>query len=298
MANKRDKKGKSQKKLIYFFQNTSMAHLFHQKLQQRKPNQRPRMRSTTQRNRYTKETEQKKYCKVCHKAGKSEKEYTSHFTKSVPGDKGIVVCPTILRNLCNKCNKYGHFADFCKEARDFCKEGSRDMRREPMYRDSRKEVPQEKAAPPSYEEMFPAIGEEPSCRKKRTREVTKNTGAYSVLGADSDDEDEVSVRQPMRIAPRTTLNFKKAIEKEVPKPKEEEPTFGGEMTVLSYGRNTGFVKQEPVANDYEPWEYEADEYDEYDNEEYYENQFDMDEVDRRIAERESRMHNYVEDEDW
>ena len=284
-----------------------MAQLFPPKRYQRKQNNEPRMRSSTQnnqRNRYTKETVQKKYCKVCHKAGKSEKEYTSHFTKSVPGDKGIVVCPTILRNRCVKCNNYGHFADFCKESRDFCKE-SRDfckqtsrVKTEPIHRDSHKDVLQEKAAP-TYEEMFPAIGEEPSCGKKRTREIPKNTGAYSVLDADSDDEHESSVRQHKIIAPRTTLNFKKAIEKEAPIPKEEEPTFGGEMTVLSYGRemkSVRFGKQEDVANDDESWDYEEDE---YDNEEYYENQFDMDEVDRRITDRDSRMYNYADDEeDW
>ena len=54
-----------------------------------------------------------KFCGVCKNIGKSEAEYTSHYTKSVPGSKGIVVCPTILHNKCNKCQQIGHFPDHC-----------------------------------------------------------------------------------------------------------------------------------------------------------------------------------------
>jgi hypothetical protein len=57
------------------------------------------------------ETEQKKFCSVCQKAGKSEREYTSHFTKSVPGPKGIVICPTILFSECTFCHQRGHWAN-------------------------------------------------------------------------------------------------------------------------------------------------------------------------------------------
>jgi len=56
-------------------------------------------------------SETKKYCGVCHKAG--AKDYESHFTKSVPGPNGIVICPTILNSICKCCGKYGHFSDHC-----------------------------------------------------------------------------------------------------------------------------------------------------------------------------------------
>ena len=246
------------------------------------------MRSTTQnnqRNRYTKETEQKKYCSVCHKAGKTEKEYTSHFTKSVPGDKGIVVCPTILRNLCNKCNKYGHFADYCKESRDYCKGKPYVERHVSATATVKPEVP-------TYEEVFPAIGEEPTCGKKRVREVSKNMGGYNILG---DDNDDTSVRRTTKVAPRTTLNFKKAIETEPPKPKEEEPTFGGVMTILSNSRpmkHIQFDEEKPL----HLHEAKYEEEDDYYEEEYYEEEFDMEEIDRRISERDARVYNYDEEE--
>jgi len=56
----------------------------------------------------------KKFCGVCHKAGSSD--YESHFTKSVPGPNGIVICPTILNSMCKCCGKYGHFSDHCPTA--------------------------------------------------------------------------------------------------------------------------------------------------------------------------------------
>jgi hypothetical protein len=59
------------------------------------------------------ENTEKKFCGVCQKAGLSEKEYTSHFTKSVPGPHGTVICPTILKNECSFCFQFGHFKSAC-----------------------------------------------------------------------------------------------------------------------------------------------------------------------------------------
>jgi len=55
----------------------------------------------------------KPFCKVCHDAGKSEKEYTSHFVKSAPGPNSKVVCPTLLAQECRFCFQGGHTAGYC-----------------------------------------------------------------------------------------------------------------------------------------------------------------------------------------
>ncbi len=54
-----------------------------------------------------------KFCSVCKNAGKSEKEYTSHFPKSSNGPEGVVICPTILNNECSYCHKLGHYKQQC-----------------------------------------------------------------------------------------------------------------------------------------------------------------------------------------
>ncbi len=54
-----------------------------------------------------------KFCSVCKNAGKSEKDYTSHFPKSSNGPDAVVICPTILNNECSYCHKLGHFKQQC-----------------------------------------------------------------------------------------------------------------------------------------------------------------------------------------
>jgi hypothetical protein len=61
----------------------------------------------------TKIVAQKPFCKVCHDAGKSESEYTSHFVRSDLGPKGKVVCPTLLSLECRYCFEKGHTVSFC-----------------------------------------------------------------------------------------------------------------------------------------------------------------------------------------
>lgn len=56
----------------------------------------------------------KKYCKVCHDAGKSESEYTSHFTRASPEPNSKVICPTLLSLECRYCSKKGHTVKYCK----------------------------------------------------------------------------------------------------------------------------------------------------------------------------------------
>jgi hypothetical protein len=59
------------------------------------------------------------YCKVCHDAGRSRSEYTSHFVKDQPGPNGKVVCPTLLNQHCRICNKPGHTSSYCSQYRSY-----------------------------------------------------------------------------------------------------------------------------------------------------------------------------------
>jgi hypothetical protein len=71
----------------------------------------------------------KPFCKVCHDAGKSVAEYTSHFVRSVPGPKGKVICPTLLSQGCTYCHKNGHTVKFCSELKKRNKQFNRNQRR-------------------------------------------------------------------------------------------------------------------------------------------------------------------------
>jgi hypothetical protein len=56
----------------------------------------------------------KALCQVCKDAGKTEKEYTSHFVRDKPGPDGVTVCPLLLSLNCRRCGKKGHTFKYCK----------------------------------------------------------------------------------------------------------------------------------------------------------------------------------------
>jgi hypothetical protein len=74
----------------------------------------------------------KKFCKVCHDAGKSESEYTSHFVRSSTASDGVIVCPTLLATNCRYCGKNGHTIKFCSELKEKKKAEERGAKRASM----------------------------------------------------------------------------------------------------------------------------------------------------------------------
>lgn len=225
------------------------------------PNQPNQLSIMNSMNRFT--TSEKKLCGVCKKAGKSEKEYTSHFIKSVAGPNGIVVCPTILQNRCFKCNQMGHFSDHCKNATI-----SKNRKMQEPIVSSTKIVG--KKQEPTYDDMFPPLTNDNITGKKRDR----NNGFTELRNIDTEKE----------IVPKSTMNFKKAIDTVII---HKEPAFPHKMTVLNG------TKEEPkqtVINNHL--------YDNYVGEEEWEEweqeyEIDYDEIDRRLEERDNQFYEKV-----
>lgn len=55
------------------------------------------------------------FCSFCKNAGKSEKEYTSHFLRESKDPNSRVVCPELRSMECRFCFKKGHTVSKCKK---------------------------------------------------------------------------------------------------------------------------------------------------------------------------------------
>lgn len=99
----------------------------------------------------------KSFCKVCHDSGKSEAEYTSHFVKSEPGPKGVVVCPVLLASICNYCKQKGHTLKHCKEL-----EKNKNQEKKNSYKNDtiNYEKREKKELKTNYSNMFQVLAEE------------------------------------------------------------------------------------------------------------------------------------------
>jgi hypothetical protein len=115
----------------------------------------------------------KPFCKVCHDAGKTEAEYTSHFVRSLPDMNGKtkVTCPILAATECRYCYELGHTTKFC-----------------PVLEENNKRSKKEKSV---------AIQAHKSEQRAASRTVSepvaerKYAGAFAALGDDSEDEKPV-----------------------------------------------------------------------------------------------------------
>jgi hypothetical protein len=139
--------------------------------------------SSTRHNRIIK-TENTPFCGTCKNAGRPYSEYTSHFTKSVPGAHGIVTCPLILNSVCGQCKQRGHFTNFCTNS--FVSDSST------TSQNPRWQKPAAASAsdtlPPSWKK-HPVIAAEPTSDFKRVKlNSSAATASTNVFDALADEE--------------------------------------------------------------------------------------------------------------
>jgi len=134
---------------------------------------------STKRTTTNNHSSKKPYCKVCHDAGKPEKEYTSHCVKTTDIRTGTthVTCPTLLHTECRYCFQLGHTAKFCTAlAKKHCTKERTKERTQERTKERTQEKPREKETPKNnrgggfnalmeddneedQKEEFPALGE-------------------------------------------------------------------------------------------------------------------------------------------
>ena len=154
------------------------------------------------RNNNKKQMAVKPYCKVCHDAGKSEKEYTSHYVKSAPGPEGKVVCPTLLSQSCGYCGSSGHTPKFC-QVLAANKAAEEKALKQAARREALEKREAEKAAPK------PAVAKKPQ------------SSFAAAFGSDSDSETEKKVSKKVsnikQSAPKSVAIVAQPAAKSAPK---------------------------------------------------------------------------------
>lgn len=168
-------------------------------------------------------SDRKPYCKVCHDAGKPESDYTSHYVRSRPDQKGntTVTCPTLLNTECRYCYELGHTAKFCPVIAARNKDDERRRRQEERHtKETQKPVAQPKAQQNTYSVLFDNDSDEES------KPVVEE---FPALGAPSQ---------------RVITGYAAAAAKPVPIVESKAQTLPSGFTVLKKGAT--YEKTEPV----------------------------------------------------
>ena len=237
--------------------------------------------------KFSQPEEQKKFCSVCHKAGKTEREYTNHFIKSTPGPNGIVICPTILSSECKFCFQRGHWAseEHCPSLREKKKREKKEQynRQQPVVVSSTAtkrvhlhklsaydalsyDSDNETTPAPSKKEEFPALG---NARVKVIKLPT--AGSYADMAK---KEVTIIVREE-----EPTLDYEVLTARGVQEERQKSNLFA---TAVTSGRAGNFE----FLGDYEDDEYDGEEY----NDEEYE-----DEMQWRVP---NMKFSHIDDDNW
>jgi len=110
----------------------------------------------------------KPFCKVCHDAGKTEKEYTSHFVRASPEPNAPVICPTLLAQPCRFCQQGGHTPAYCPELAKRKKAEEKAAKAKAFQQKKQQQEQQQQAKPAA--------------------KPTKTANAFAAFDSDSEDE--------------------------------------------------------------------------------------------------------------
>jgi len=206
----------------------------------------------------TQKKSSKPFCKVCHDAGKMEAEYTSHFVKSEPGAKGVVVCPTLLAQGCGFCREFGHTVKYCMKLKNREKNIKKNER---DYQRSQHEVKKvDQKVDQKVNSRFAVLAHDSDeCRLAKKPKSIKKESAFPVL---------VDVKVKPNTEPNTQPNTKISYASMAAKPAIQmtpcEPNYPppNTITVPTIGDYIKAAKRTPMKS-WADWSDSDDEEEEY-----------------------------------
>ena len=168
------------------------------------------VRSTSRR------TSRTPFCGICKKAGKTQREFTSHFVRDAPNGK--VVCPTLLSTECRYCHDFGHTKTHCpkllekanRQAFHGKQQRANDKKRKAENRLRAQVEAAQAAKGDTFLEMsfgrtsvrMPIRCQPVSKKARKTASLTSSFANAFYSDSDSDDEEVVQTNGPAVAQPR------------------------------------------------------------------------------------------------
>jgi hypothetical protein len=134
----------------------------------------------------------KKYCKVCHDSGKSEKEYTSHFTRENRNPNARIICPILKALECRYCCKSGHTVKYCPVLKN--KETNKNYKKEKNTKENNTKVTNEKKEETN---KFACLYDEESDDEKESAPVTPIISYATILKTEQKKVVETKMLDPV-----------------------------------------------------------------------------------------------------
>jgi len=147
---------------------------------------------------------------VCHDAGKTEAEYTSHYVRETPEPNSRVICPTLLKAECNYCYEIGHTPSCCPALK------SKNRLDEQCAKERARAARTREHAEKKQQQQAPA----PTARR---------FGGFSALADSSDDDEKLLKAKSSKKKPREEFPClvsklaKELASKAAEQPAEEQP---------------------------------------------------------------------------
>ena len=173
------------------------------------------------------------YCSVCHSAGKSKAEYTSHYLRTSKAADAKTTCPYLLAITCGYCKGQGHTPKYCPISKQ------------------KQQQQQQQPQPPTTPPAKAAATQAPGAPKKAPASA-RNKFALLQDVMDEDEQAEQAAKQAEQAAKQAAKQAEEAAEqaaKQTALEAEQKmfehqkafPLFTKATTIKTFGGLTGWA---------------------------------------------------------
>ena len=164
------------------------------------------------------------YCSVCHSAGKSKAEYTSHYLRTSKAADAKTTCPYLLAITCGYCKGQGHTPKYCPISKQ----------------KQQQQQQQQQQQPPTTPPAKAAATQAPGAPKKAPASA-RNKFALLQDVMDEDEQAEQAAKQAEQAAEQAAKQAALEAEQKMFEHQKAFPLFTKATTIKTFGGLTGWA---------------------------------------------------------